>query len=792
MRLRDLRWYILACVILLISYGALAFCFYLPIRAKTVESMQILAQEAVNNDITIAQNEVESYYQRFMNGNFSGLETDFNKTSYKTKMQNKDYLIGTGNEFLGDNSQTLYVFFCNHETEEVDLMGAYIPLNDILSFSSFDVVLFTETFGIKYNSITTSSVGTMSNLLDDDSFSTKFIEGWSETGYSKVYNIEKVEGILSVNQFLGYYYSVFISLDAAFFSINWILIQAVIFYFIGVLFAIAMILILVFGCRKASVMLRVDRHAVETTNAIIIRVKKDGKIIFANTTFKKLFNLKELPDIKDFIEVSSGKPIFNFFRKKKTIQCFYTFEEKTHYFQLTPIGVLSTYYLVGSDITEEFLRIQTLEMMNGKNEYTGCNNNFSLCNMFPSIIATATTDLAFVEFNIFKSNDIISLFGLDSFSILLKKLLEMIQNQFEGNMIYQIRDEKFLIIYPNLDVKDVLNSIKKTMEVLRRPLLIKTNNIYVRCKVVVYNLPLAQKEQVSLDQIKHCLNLAYTNILGFQEKDVNVYTEAMEGVLTAEATMEVDLQEAIANDDFEMYLQPQFELASNRIVGFESLIRWNNPKYANRSSQTFIELAEQRGYILDISRFVIRETFRLAKLLESFEVTISLNLSPIQILQVGFVNDLISQFDQNQLKKGSIALEITETFLMENFQLVNEKLKILKKAGFKIHLDDFCTGYSSMAYLKDLPIDTIKIDYEFTRYVDTNKVNYSIISCICTLAKELGLSVICEGVETNAQRDVVKKLGCRIIQGFLIGKAMPYQNALEVLKQANQKKGEKR
>ena len=182
-----------------------------------------------------------------------------------------------------------------------------------------------------------------------------------------------------------------------------------------------------------------------------------------------------------------------------------------------------------------------------------------------------------------------------------------------------------------------------------------------------------------------------------------------------------------------------------------------------------------------MARIIINNTFELAKKLEKYDVSISLNLSPIQIIQAGFVSDLINKFEEYELKEGSIALEITETFLMRNFALVNEKLKILKRAGFKIHLDDFCTGYSSMKYLKDLPVDSIKIDQEFVKYVNTNKVNKSIVSCITTLAKELNLEVIAEGVENTSQRDAIKKIGCRIIQGFLIGKAMTYEQAVELL-----------
>lgn len=787
MRLKDLRWHILACVILVISYAALAFCFYLPVRAKTIASMELLTIEAVNNDIQLAQEAIESYNKQFQAGNTFDLVTDFDKTSYASKVNNQEFVIAEANLILNDSTnRELYVFYYNAKATSDDAIGGYIPLKDIIDFSIHQIVIFNSTDGIKFNSINDQSVGTMGNLLNDD----KFIDNFKTTfdnGYSKVYRISDVEGILAINSFYDFYFGVFISLDSAFFSIEWVIAQAVSFYVIGVLILTAILVIVILGCRKASILLRINKRAVDSNNAIVIRAKKNGDVIFVNRIFKKIVNLKEINNLNEFFEVNTQSPIVNFFAERKLIRCQYMVDGVTKYFQLTPIISLGSYYLIGSEITNEFLRIQALEALNGKNEYTGCNNNFALNTLFPSIISKTETNLAFVEFSIFHYYDIISLFGDDSFHLLLQELLSILRSRFENMDIFQTRDEKFVVLFPNNDLKEVTKSVTETLELLRKPILIKNNNIYVKLKIVICNIEKMNLNDVDLIEIKRRIDLAYTSIVDYYDKDVVVYNEAMEGVISARAQMEEDLKKAIENNEFVQYLQPQVSLSSNKIVGFESLIRWNNPKYIKRSPQGFIELSEQKGYILDISRFIVDNTFSLAKKLEKYNVTISLNLSPIQILQVGFVNDLKAKFDEYELKPGSIALEITETFLMENVSLVNEKLKILKQAGFQIHLDDFCMGYSSMAYLKDLPVDTIKIDYEFTKYVDTNKVNYSIVSCIATLAKELGLDVIVEGVETTAQQAVVKKLGCQIIQGFLISKAVPYDEAVKLLKQYNER-----
>ena len=426
--------------------------------------------------------------------------------------------------------------------------------------------------------------------------------------------------------------------------------------------------------------------------------------------------------------------------------------------------------------------------MNGRNEITNIDNNFSFVNDYTTLVKNAGTyDLAFVQYNICKHEEIVAVFGRTNFNTLLIEFVNIVHDAYEGMRIYQLNDDKFIVVVPNSDLAEVTEKIDASLDILRRPIQIKQNHIYVKVKVTIYNLKNGT-EGVSVDEIKQKLDLAFRNIADFSTKDFILYEPAMDGVIEAADEMEKDLVNGLANDEFRMYLQPQFDVVHNRIDGFESLIRWSNPKYFDKSPQAFVELAEQRGYILDIGRYVIKETFRLAKLLEDWNVHISMNVSPIQLLQVGFVQQIIDEYKSLKLKPGSIAIEITETFLMGNFSLMKEKLKRLKEEGFQIHLDDFCTGYSSMLYLKDLPVDTLKIDKEFTKYVTNNKVHSSIVKTICELGVSLDMDIICEGVETEEQRDTVKKFGARLIQGFLISKAVPYEQALDLLDKYNTKK----
>lgn len=777
MKLRDLRWYILASVILLVSFASLAFCLYLPVKGRVVSSMEDLSKETLKANLDFTEEAIDNYYKQFISGNYQSIETNFNKTGYIDKMNGNKYLIREGKDFLnieGDNN--LYVFFYNENTEME--VGGYIPLTKVLEFVDQKVIIFSSTGAIKYNTASTELIGTMTGLVDNEGFMS-FIS--KDEVHADTYTVGGVDGVLAVDSLGDYYFATFISVEEAVLSIDWVLTQSIIFIVVGICFFIAMLVVMIIGCYKATLLLRVDRRTSKTPNAIVVRLTKDGEIIFANPAFKRLEYELDKINIDDFIEVNTGKPIRELFIEKKTLQCYLNKNDKISYFQFTPIAVMSTYYLVGSDITIDYKRIQHLEEVNGRHGITGCFNRFALRNRFETILSNLKIDVAFIEFLITDHIDIISLFGNHTFEELLKEIVRMLNEKFEGMDIYHVKDEQIVVMYPNIDINDVINSVNEMIDTFKKPFVIGTNNIYVKFKSVICNIKQEEFDTITTLEIERRNNAAYQSIMNFVEKDVQVYDPVMDGVVLAQHQLEEDLKVALTNNELVQYIQPQYSLTENRIVGFESLLRWNNPKYFDKSIQQVVELAEQKGYMLDMARIIINNTFELAKKLEKYDVSISLNLSPIQIIQAGFVSDLINKFEEYELKEGSIALEITETFLMRNFALVNEKLKILKRAGFKIHLDDFCTGYSSMKYLKDLPVDSIKIDQEFVKYVNTNKVNKSIVSCITTLAKELNLEVIAEGVENTSQRDAIKKIGCRIIQGFLIGKAMTYEQAVELL-----------
>jgi EAL domain-containing protein (putative c-di-GMP-specific phosphodiesterase class I)/GGDEF domain-containing protein len=785
MRLKDLRWHILGCVILIISYLAIAFCYYLPIRSKAEESMKVLAHEAIEIEKELAYEKINSYYQTFLIDSDT-LDTDFNQTGLKGKFDNLEgdkIIFSQDKLFVFQSINTSYYFyFLNDEGK-----CGRLSLNELFGESNFDVYAYAAGGSIYYTN--TEFEGALMSELLGDNFNISESLGEDDT-FTQVYNVLDERGVISsVNLYDNVYIATFIEIDDPYLAIDWVLSQALVFYSIGIVILVIMLVILVLGCQKSSKLLRVDRHATRATNSVIIRIDESGKTIFTNKTFKKIYGLRKLIDISEFKEVKSNENIMVPIQKNKAFECYILIEGETKYFYLTPLHISKSYYLVGADITIDFIRRKHLEEMNGKNEITLCDNSLALTNQFQHIlIENEYKDLAFVQYQITKYEEIVGVFGRDNFNDLLIGFLSILKDIYKDVSIYHIDDSKFIVIQPNESINEVVNHINTVLDVLRRPFTINSNNIYVNCKVVVYNLKKEEFAEVGLKTIMSKLELAMKNIADFSSKDYIVYDPAMDRIIVTTEEMEKYLIKGLKENEFRMYLQPQYNIKEEKIDGFEALLRWVNPKYKEKSPQEYVELAEQRGHMLDVGRFVIKESFKLAKELEKYNIHISINVSPIQILQVGFAGEIIESAESLQLNPNNIAIEITESFLMENFVLVNEKLKLLKQKGFRIHLDDFCTGYSSMLYLKDLPVDTIKIDKEFTKYVETSKVNSNIVKTICSLGNSLDLGIICEGVETEEQKDIVSNMGCDIIQGFLISKAVPFEKAKELLEKHNKPK----
>lgn len=243
-----------------------------------------------------------------------------------------------------------------------------------------------------------------------------------------------------------------------------------------------------------------------------------------------------------------------------------------------------------------------------------------------------------------------------------------------------------------------------------------------------------------------------------------------------DVTVEKQLKDAIDNEDFTLFYQPQFYSETGKLRGVEALLRWPDKSGGYITSPAeFIPIAEKNGAIIPIGEWVLKESVRVMselRLKYHFPFIMSVNISAIQLRKDNFAEFVQNLLMTYEINPELFEIEITESVFIEDFEDVIEKINVLRGAGIRVALDDFGTGYSSLSYLKRLPIDTLKVDKAFIDTMITDDSTNVITDSVVAMAKKLGFKTIAEGVETKEQLQYLQKIGCDIIQGFLLGKPM--------------------
>jgi EAL domain-containing protein (putative c-di-GMP-specific phosphodiesterase class I) len=258
-----------------------------------------------------------------------------------------------------------------------------------------------------------------------------------------------------------------------------------------------------------------------------------------------------------------------------------------------------------------------------------------------------------------------------------------------------------------------------------------------------------------------------------------------EGVL-ARLELRADLQRALASDQLELHYQPVVRLGDGRPSGVEALLRWRHPERGLVPPGEFIPFAEEMGLIVPIGRWVLREgcrqAVRMQKLLPSDPpLTMAVNLSVKQLQHSDIVGDVREALADSGLEPGRLTLEITETVMMTDTELVVARLKELKELGVRLAMDDFGTGYSSLSYLSKFPVDILKMDRSFLRE-DAPAETAGLATAVVSLGDTLDLEVVAEGIELPEQWSTLRDLGCDLGQGYFFARPMDAEGTLDFLR----------
>jgi EAL domain-containing protein (putative c-di-GMP-specific phosphodiesterase class I) len=247
--------------------------------------------------------------------------------------------------------------------------------------------------------------------------------------------------------------------------------------------------------------------------------------------------------------------------------------------------------------------------------------------------------------------------------------------------------------------------------------------------------------------------------------------------------LEMQLRQAVERDEFVLHYQPIVTLENRALVGFEALVRWNHPRRGLVAPGEFIPIAENTGLIVPLGRWALHEAARqLGAWRKEFglsenDLSISVNMSGRQTTDPRLLQEIESALKMNDLGRGSFKLELTESVLMENAELVTDLLNRLRSRGVLIYVDDFGTGYSSLSYLHRFPVDGLKIDKSFVDVLDGTTQSTTMVRTILDLARNLDVEVVAEGIEDDGQAQLLHELGCELAQGYLFARPLSPEDA---------------
>ena len=342
-----------------------------------------------------------------------------------------------------------------------------------------------------------------------------------------------------------------------------------------------------------------------------------------------------------------------------------------------------------------------------------------------------------------------------------------------GDVVARLGGDEFALLVPPVpEPVDLAQLAKRIVDVLGRPYLIDGHLVNIGASIGVAQAP---RDGRGHSQLLRCADLALYHAKESGRSIWSFFAPHMDARALARRSLEIDLRKALALREFELHYQPQVDLETNSIAGFEALLRWRHPGRGLVSPADFIPLAEEIGLIVPLGEWVLREACQQAARWPE-GMSVAVNVSPQQFADTPRLVSLVAQaLASSGLPGRRLEIEITESVLLRHEQAVLDALHRLRAMDVRVAMDDFGTGYSSLSQLHSFPFDKIKIDRSFVKDRDDAAGQAAVIRAITALGSSLGMSTIAEGVETPGQLARIRAEGCTSVQGYLFSQPVPVE-----------------
>ncbi len=457
---------------------------------------------------------------------------------------------------------------------------------------------------------------------------------------------------------------------------------------------------------------------------------------------------------------------------------------------VTPIkdnnGETTGYLILGEDISIRKRYEQQLLRQANYDILTGLPNRMLALDRLKLALAQARRDdtqvgVMFLDLDNFKHiNDTL---GHDAGDTLLIEAARRVSSCLRGtSTVARLGGDEFLVILPGLTGSDAACQVaERILQTFSTPFMLNAQEVFVTTSIGIATFPndadnsgtLLQHADAAMYEAKHKGKSSFAR-----------FTPQMTEVSHERLHMESHMRKALELNEFQLCFQPIVDTADGRLVAAEALLRWNNPALGLVMPDRFIPLAEETGMIIPIGEWVIQEACKAAQCWQAmagYDIGIAVNVSPRQFRDPGFTDIVMRALNASNLKPELLELEITERLILDNTIETADILRQLDRAGIRLSVDDFGTGYSALSYLKSYPFDTLKIDKSFIQDVINESEDASLVRAIINMAHSLGLRVIAEGVEEEAQTHFLKMENCDFSQGYFYSRPLPEQDFIHWL-----------
>jgi len=434
-----------------------------------------------------------------------------------------------------------------------------------------------------------------------------------------------------------------------------------------------------------------------------------------------------------------------------------------------PDGSIASVAGSHTDITNEIEQERLLYRLAYFDELTRLPNRTKLRRDFDSL---KREGMVFLFVDVDDVSYVNSVMGYDVGDRLIQEIAALFSSCYgQQHYVAKLDSDQFTILL--FDIDDLEQELERLLEKVRSMAFLGDSGMHVTLSIGV---ALYGPHGTSFDDLLRRANTALYYAKANGKDQYQIYQTAMENYAYMYVDNVKQIRKALAEVQFEMYYQPIISAATGKIAGREALLRWNHPQRGLVPPGEFIPVVEQSRQMMDLERWILETVYRQFAVWSRIERSgwfVSINLSARGLL----ANDLGGYLDYltetYEVEPGYVELEITETALLINAGQTLETLYRLHERGYRIALDDFGTGYSSLHYLRALPIDMVKLDRSFIRTVETVEKDRVIVSSVIELAHRMGLTVVAEGVETSSQDQLLRELGCDMLQGYFFGGPEP-------------------